>query len=109
MPRSSTGADMTVRIPENVSTDWSIVTIMGNTIPPRDPNDVDDDDDDVEDEDSDAEAEDDFEPAVIREPDEAGTHLDLLAEINMAARDRTMTGVLFLDVAPLGCWSLYGK
>jgi hypothetical protein len=30
---------MTARIPENVSTwlvDWSIVTIMGNTIPPRD-------------------------------------------------------------------------
>jgi hypothetical protein len=61
---------MTARIPENVSTwlvDWSIVAIMGNTMPPRDPND--DDDDDAEDED-DAESDDDFEPAVIREPDE---------------------------------------
>ena len=54
---------MTARIPENVSTwlvDWSIVTIMGNTMPPRDPN---DDDDDVEDEDGDAEPDDDLEPA----------------------------------------------
>jgi hypothetical protein len=57
---------MSVRIPENVSTwlfDWSIVTIMGNTMPPRDPNDDDDDD-------HDAESDDDFEPAVVREPDE---------------------------------------
>jgi hypothetical protein len=62
---------MTARIPENVSTwlvDWSAVAIMGNTMPPRDPND--DDDDDAEDEDDDAESDDDFEPAVIREPDE---------------------------------------
>jgi hypothetical protein len=60
---------MPARIPENVSTllvDWSIVTIMGNTMPPRDPN---DDDDDAEDDDSDAEP-DDIEPAVVREPDE---------------------------------------
>jgi hypothetical protein len=36
---------MTVCIPESVSTwlvDWSLVTIMGNTLPPRDPNDDDD-------------------------------------------------------------------
>jgi hypothetical protein len=60
---------MTARIPGNVSTwlfDWSIVTIIGNTTPPRDPND--DDDDDAEDEDD--ESDDDFEPAVVREPDE---------------------------------------
>ena len=60
---------MTARIPENVSTwlvDWSIVTIMGNTMPPRDP---DDDDDDAEDEDGDAEPGEDLEPAVVREPD----------------------------------------
>jgi hypothetical protein len=60
---------MTARIPENVSTwlvDWSIVTIKGNTMPPRDP----DDDDDAEDEDGDAEADEDVEPAVVREPDE---------------------------------------
>ena len=40
---------------------------MGNTMPPRDPN---DDDDDAEDEDGDAEPDDDLEPAVVREPDE---------------------------------------
>jgi hypothetical protein len=60
---------MTARIPENVSTwlvDWSIVTIMGNTMPPRDP---DDDDDDAESEDDDAEPDEDLEPAVVREPD----------------------------------------
>jgi hypothetical protein len=61
---------MTARIPENVSTwlvDWSIVTAMGNTMPPRDPNDDDDDDDDTEDE----EGEDDnLQPAVVRESDE---------------------------------------
>jgi hypothetical protein len=62
---------MTARIPGNVSTwlfDWSIVTTIGNTTPPRDPND--DGDDDAEDEDDDAESDDDFEPAVVREPDE---------------------------------------
>jgi hypothetical protein len=37
---------------------------MGNTMPPRDP------DDDDEDEDEDAEQDEDEEPAVIREPDE---------------------------------------
>jgi hypothetical protein len=59
---------MTHRIPENVSiwlVDWSVVTIMGNTMPPRDPND--DDDDDAEDEEDD---DDDLDPAVVREPDE---------------------------------------
>jgi hypothetical protein len=59
---------MTHGIPENVSiwlVDWSIVTIMGNTMPPRDPN---DDDDDAEDEDD--EPDDDLDPAVVREPDE---------------------------------------
>lgn len=59
---------MTQRIPENFSTvDWSLVTNMGNTMPPRDP---DDDDDDAEDEDGDAEPDEDLEPAVVREPDE---------------------------------------
>jgi hypothetical protein len=64
---------MTARIPGNVSTwlfDWSVVAIMGNTMPPRDPNDDDDDDEEEEDEDDDAESGDDFEPAVVREPDE---------------------------------------
>jgi hypothetical protein len=62
---------MTARIAESVTTwlvDWSIVTIMGNTMPPRDPDD--DDDDDAEDEDCDAEPGEDLEPAVVREPDE---------------------------------------
>jgi hypothetical protein len=63
-----TGADMTPRIPENISSwlvDWSLVTIMGNTTPPRDPNDDEDDDDAAEDD-----GDDEDDPAVIREPDE---------------------------------------
>jgi hypothetical protein len=59
---------MTARTPESVSpclSDWSIL-VIGNSMPPRDPNDDDDDDDD---EDDDAESDED-EPAVIREPDE---------------------------------------
>jgi hypothetical protein len=43
-------------------------TIIGNAVPPRDPND--DDDTEDEDDDDDAESDDDLEPAVIREPDE---------------------------------------
>jgi hypothetical protein len=61
---------MTARIPGSVSAwlvDWNILAVMGNTMPPRDPN-HDDDDDDDEDEDGDAEP--DEEPAVVREPDE---------------------------------------
>jgi hypothetical protein len=64
MSRYPAGADMTPRIPENVSTwlvDWSLVTIMANTMPPRDPND--DEDEDKEDEDRQED------PAVIREPE----------------------------------------
>jgi hypothetical protein len=68
--RCPTGVDMSTRVPEIVSTDWIIVTIMGNAMPPRDPNDDDDDDDDDEDEDEDSESDDDIEPAVVREPDE---------------------------------------
>ena len=55
-------ADMTPRIPESV---FTLLSLVGNTVPPRDPN----DDDDQEQEDDD-EADDDREPAVIREPDE---------------------------------------
>ena len=58
---------MTARVPENVSTwlvDWNILTVVGNTMPPRDPK-----DDDEEDED-DAEPDDELDPAVVREPDE---------------------------------------
>jgi hypothetical protein len=46
--------------------EWKGVTVMSNTMPPRDPN----DDDDAEDEDGEAEPDEDIEPAVIREPDE---------------------------------------
>ena len=62
---------MTPHIPEEFSTrliDWSPFVIIGNTMPQRDPNN--DDDDDAEDENDDAESDDDFEPAVVREPDE---------------------------------------
>jgi len=48
---------MTPRIPDS---DW--LSLFGDTVPPRDPN---DDDDDGEEEDEDE----DEEPAVIREPD----------------------------------------
>ena len=39
---------MTTRVPEIVSADCIIVTIMGNAMPPRDPNDDDDEDEDEE-------------------------------------------------------------
>ena len=57
---------MTPHLPEELSTkiDWSPFVIMGNTIPPRDP----DDDEDEEDEDEEDDSADD--PPVVREPDE---------------------------------------
>ena len=56
---------MTSHIPEELSTriDWSPLAIMGNTMPPRDP------DEDEEDEDQEEEDRAD-EPPVVREPDE---------------------------------------
>jgi hypothetical protein len=69
MSRHPTGVDVTSCIPKNSSTwlvDRSPVTIMGNTLPPRDPN---DDDDEDEDEDGEDENQPD-EPAVVREPDD---------------------------------------
>jgi hypothetical protein len=61
---------MTQRIPENFSAaEWRLVTIMGNTMPPRDPNDDDDDNED-EDEDNDTEPDDERQPPVVRDPDE---------------------------------------
>ena len=57
---------MTQRIRENFSAgEWRLVTIMGNTMPPRDPKDDDDDD-----EDDDTEPDNEREPPVAREPDE---------------------------------------
>ena len=60
---------MTPHIPGEFSTrliDWSPFVIMGNTMPPRDPN------EDGEDDDEEAEDEEDRgdEPPVVREPDE---------------------------------------
>jgi hypothetical protein len=55
---------MTPHIPEEVSSkliDWSPFVIIGNTMPPRDP---DEDEEDDEDEDR------ADEPPVVREPDE---------------------------------------
>ncbi|MGZ3286084.1 MAG: hypothetical protein ACXU9A_25800 [Xanthobacteraceae bacterium] len=60
---------MTSHIPENFSTwlvDWSLVTIMGDAMPPRDPNDDDDDEDEEDEEDEHR----NDEPAVVREPDD---------------------------------------
>ena len=60
---------MTKRIPENYSAaKWKLVTIVGNTMPPRVPNDEDDDDD--EDEDNDTEPDDEGQPPLVREPDD---------------------------------------
>jgi hypothetical protein len=57
---------MTERIPENyTAAKWRLVTIMGNTMPPRVPNDDDDDD-----ENEDTEPDDEDQPPFVREPDE---------------------------------------
>ena len=55
---------MNARFPENISwlVDWRFVTIVDDTMPPRDPN----DDDDEEEED---EEDEDLEAPVVREPD----------------------------------------
>ena len=58
---------MKQHIPEEFSTrllDWRLFVIMGNTMPPRDP-DEDEEDDEVEEEEDNAD-----EPPVVREPDE---------------------------------------
>ncbi len=59
---------MTPHILEEHSTrliDWSRFAIMGNTMPPRDP---DEDDEDEEEDDEEGDSAD--EPPVVREPDE---------------------------------------
>ena len=58
---------MTPHIPDEFSTrliDWNLFVIMGNTMPPRDP------DEDEEDEDEEDEEDRGDEPPVVREPDE---------------------------------------
>jgi hypothetical protein len=54
---------MTPHIPENWLVDWCLVTIMDNTIPPRNPNDDEDEEDEKDEDRNDG-------PAVIREPDD---------------------------------------
>jgi hypothetical protein len=57
---------MTPHIPDEFSTiDWSPFAIMGNMMPPRDPNEDEEDEDDDEEEEDRAD-----EPPVVREPDE---------------------------------------
>jgi hypothetical protein len=61
---------MSAHIPEELSTrliDWSAFVIMGNTMPPRDPEDEEDEDEDEDDEEDEDSAD---EPPVVREPDE---------------------------------------
>jgi hypothetical protein len=58
---------MKQRIPEEFSTrliDWSPFLIMGNTVSPRDPDEVEEDEEDEEEEDN------ADEPPVVRDPDE---------------------------------------
>ncbi len=61
---------MTLQIPQVFPTriDWRVFAIMGNTMPPRDPDD--DDDEEDEDEEEDDEENETDEPPVVREPDE---------------------------------------
>ena len=57
---------MKQHLPEEFSTrllDWSLFVIMGNTMPPRDPDEDEEDDDEEEEDHAD-------EPPVVREPDE---------------------------------------
>ncbi len=58
---------MTPHIPDEFSTrfDWSPFVIMGNTMPPRDP-----DEDEDEDEEDEEEEDRTDEPPIVREPDE---------------------------------------
>jgi hypothetical protein len=60
---------MTPHLPEELSAkiEWSPFVIMGNTMPPRDPDD-DEEEEDEEDEDEEDDSSDD--PPVVREPDE---------------------------------------
>ena len=60
---------MKQRIPEelsNRSIDWSLFLVMGDTMPPRDP----DEDEDEEDEEEEEEGDHVDESPVVREPDE---------------------------------------
>ena len=61
---------MKQHIPEEFSTrliDWNPLVIMGNTVPPRDPDEDEENEENEEDEEEDDNAD---EPPVVREPDE---------------------------------------
>jgi hypothetical protein len=61
---------MTPHIPQEFSTrliDWSAFLIMGNTMPPRDPDEDEENGDEEEEDDEEGGAD---EPPVVREPDE---------------------------------------
>jgi hypothetical protein len=61
---------MQQRIPEKFSTtliDWNPLVIMGNTVPPRNPDEDEENEEDEEDEEEDNNVD---EPPVVREPDE---------------------------------------
>jgi hypothetical protein len=61
---------MTTHMPEEFSTrliDWSPFVIMGNMMPPRDPDEDEEDEDEDENEDEEDRVD---EPPVVREPDE---------------------------------------
>jgi hypothetical protein len=63
---------MTPHIPEELSTrwiDWRPFVVMGNTMPPRDPDEDEEDEDEDEEEDDEEEDRAD-EPPVVREPDQ---------------------------------------
>ena len=62
---------MGLYIPEEFSTrliDWSPFVIMGNTMPPRDPDEDEEDEDEQDEGDGEDHAD---EPPVVREPDES--------------------------------------
>jgi hypothetical protein len=61
---------MKQHIPEDFFTrliDWNPIVVMGNTMPPRDPDEDEENEEDEEDEEDDDNAD---EPPVVREPDE---------------------------------------
>ena len=64
---------MQQRIPEKFSTtliDWNPLVIMGNTVPPRNPDEDEENEEDEEDEEEEEEDNNVDEPPVVREPDE---------------------------------------
>jgi len=64
---------MITHIPKEFSTrliDWRPFVIMGNTMPPRDPNEDEEDEEEEEEEEEEDEEDRGDEPPVVREPDE---------------------------------------